>query len=268
MPPTRLRASSLSDLLDCPQRWYAKQVLGKSFPFSSRAELGTSIHAATAAYDRSVLLGEDPSPALDNALGVFHDTFRQVESQWKADPSNADFPYRTADNTGHALVTRYCLEVAPQFKYRYVELTLKHLDVEVDGVEIRLTGSTDRVAETPEGLGIVDLKSGKSRVNSSSEVITKDKAQLGIYTLLAEQSIGERVSGPAFIVGLDTSNQKVAVSQPISGARDLLVGEPGKPGLLHVAGMYLKTGIFPPNPSSRLCSRQYCPHYDDCNAHD
>ncbi len=234
MPPIRLRASSLTDLLDCPQRWYARQILRKDFPFSSRAELGSSIHAATAAFDRSILLGDDSDHALDNAIQVFHDTFGQSESKWKADPSNAGFPYRVADNTGHALVTRYCLDIAPQFRYRYVELTLHHLDVEVDGVEIRLTGSTDRVAEFATGLGVVDLKSGKSRVNASSEVMTKDKAQLGVYTLLAEHSIGEQVSSPAFIVGLDTQNQKVGISQPISGARDLLVGEPDKPGLLRL----------------------------------
>ena len=46
------RASGLSDLFDCPARWYAKNIEKRRMPTSSAAQLGTAVHAGAGAYDQ------------------------------------------------------------------------------------------------------------------------------------------------------------------------------------------------------------------------
>jgi hypothetical protein len=266
---TRLRASSLPDILDCPSRWAAKQIEGRQFAFSSRAALGNAIHAATAAFDSQFSITGSPfEPSMENAITVFHQQFAYIRQDWKNDSNNIDFPFSVASKTGDVLVKRYCLEIGCKIKYRYVEVTLKSLDIDVNGVIITLTGTTDRIQECKEGLGVVDLKSGVNRVTNEGIVkVGADKPQLGVYELLAAASVGEPMTAPALIAGLDTNHSTVGLSEPVYGARELLVGTHDQPGLLHAAALYIKSGIFPPNPKSQLCSEQYCPKYHDCNAH-
>jgi hypothetical protein len=40
-----------------------------------------------------------------------------------------------------------------------------------------------------------------------------------------------------------------------------LLGDEHQPGLIQIAASMLRTGLFPPNPKSTLCSRKYCPAY-------
>ena len=60
--PTKIipiRASSLSDLFDCPARWEAKNLLNKRMPAGARTRLGTAIHEAVTQWDHMHLIGED-----------------------------------------------------------------------------------------------------------------------------------------------------------------------------------------------------------------
>lgn len=59
--PTKIipiRASSLSDLFDCPARWEAKNLLNKRMPAGARTRLGTAIHEAVTQWDHMHLIGE------------------------------------------------------------------------------------------------------------------------------------------------------------------------------------------------------------------
>lgn len=265
---TRLRASSLPDLLDCPARWEAKHVLGMTKPFSSRAALGQCVHDATAFYDvQTHLLGLDADQNLALAQDRFLQKFAERRSEWMADRGN-DLPFSTAEKRGKELVTLYALNISSKFRYVAVELTFRDVEVQVGDVSIRLTGTADRIYSGADGLGLLDLKSGKNRVTQEGVVsVSADKPQLGVYELLAEQHLGEFLSGPAYIAGLDTEKSVAAVSDPIPGAKELVVGTEDEPGILHAAALYLQSGIFPPNPKSQLCSPAYCTRYERCKAH-
>ena len=70
------------------------------------------------------------------------------------------------------------------------------------------------------------------------------------------------------IIGLQTGKtargQRVANSEPIEHARDVLIGEPDSPGVLEIVAHQIHAGIFPGNPRSMLCHEKYCPIFATC----
>jgi hypothetical protein len=125
------------------------------------------------------------------------------------------------------------------------------------------------VRKIGDGYGIADLKSGKTAVASDGSVKTQGHAyQLGVYELLAERASGIPITGGAQVIGLQTGKtargQRVAVSEPVEGARDVLVGDEDSPGVLEMVARMIHAGAFPGNPRSMLCHEKYCPIHSTC----
>lgn len=256
-----IRASSLAELFDCPARWAVKNIDGLRMPSSGAAQLGTAIHASTALFDSSRLPGGSPV-TIDDAAGALVDAIHKPtqDVSWEETDPNA------AERIGLALHTKYCSEVAPRQLYRGVELTCERL--EIPDLGLALTGTTDRVRETPQGLGIADIKTGGRAVGADGAVNTAGHAlQLGVYELLAEHTMGLRIDAPAEIIGMNTG--KTAAAQRIGtgeipGARAMLIGTEEHPGALEYASKIIHQGLFIGNSKSILCSPKYCPAHATC----
>lgn len=256
-----LRASSLPDLFDCPARWEAKHVRGLRLPRSGVAQLGTAIHAGTAAYDAHRVAGDDISP--DDAADVLVDAIHSPKEDvsWDDDLGKA-----SAEKIGLALHHRYCEEVAPRQNYVGVEVPCERL--EITDLGIALTGTTDRIRATEDGLGVSDIKTGATAVGADGCVKTQGHGlQLGVYELLAEASLEHPITAPAQIIGMQTGKtakaQRVGLGL-IHSARAVLVGDEDQPGMLHHAAHILHSGVFHGNPRSMLCSPKFCPAYGGC----
>ncbi len=250
-----IRASSLSDWLDCPLRAFEKHINGRRTPNSGAAWIGTSLHAGTAAFDAAVLEG---SPiTVDDAAGVLVDTLHHPEE----DMDWGDTSPKAAEPVALTLLGRYCGEIAPRRNYVAVEMTCAPLNIAVDGVTLTLTGTTDRVRRTDEGEAITDLKSGKAAVGTEGRAKTAGHAaQLGAYTLLAETALGQPLTGPAEIIGLNTGTPRVGTGL-IADPKAALLGRDGRPGALDVIAGMLKTGLIHGNPRSMTCGAKFCPVY-------
>lgn len=91
-----IRASSLSELFDCPARWEAKYVRNMRMPASDAARLGTAVHAGTALFDQSRLDG-NPLTA-DEAAGAVVDAIHHPDEDvdWgessPREPAQAQLP--------------------------------------------------------------------------------------------------------------------------------------------------------------------------------
>lgn len=256
-----IRASSLSTLLDCPARFEATQILGLRSIASSAAHVGTSIHAGTAAFDSAKL---DGAPiTINDAIGPMVDALhdKTVEVDWRG----GKWTPREAERISVRLLTAYCQDVAPQFDYSGVEVTCENLDITMpNGITITLTGTTDRLYRRGNERGIADLKSGLRSVDSQGNAKTSPHgAQIGVYELLAEQATKQPITLPAKIIGLSTTKATTGIGE-ITGARNVLVGTPEEPGLLHHVSTILKAGAFYGNPKSQLCSPKYCPRHETC----
>lgn len=258
------RASSWSTLFDCAYRFEGEQLLGITKPAGLRAHLGTSIHASTAAFDAGRLPGAEPISALD-AADVFVDTLRNPDRDvdFKQDGLSVD----DAERIGLSLHAMYCSEISPRFAFHSVEQQLTPLEIDCGGGQVvRLTGSMDRarVAKHPDGVVIPDVKTG-TRVIADGVAQTKGRsAQLGTYQLMYEHTEGVPTVGGQ-ILALSTSSRPAAAVSRIWDAKRVMVGTEDQPGLIQIAAGMFRTGLFPPNPSSPLCSAKYCARWNTCH---
>ncbi|MCK4081951.1 RecB family exonuclease [Acinetobacter radioresistens] len=256
-----IRASSLSDLFDCPARWEAKNLLNKRIPAGARTRLGTAVHEAVTQWDYLNLIGEDVT--LEECREILHHQIWQPgeEVDW------SDLDQNAAEAIGHSLMQKYITHIAPTQKFIGVEVRCESLILADLGIE--LTGTIDRIYENNEGeLGIGDLKSGKNAVASDGTVKTVGHVpQMGIYTVLASHALQEPVLAPARIYGLTTGKtdkgQHVGIGE-INSPAEVLLGTEEEPGLLHHAAKLIKHGVFYGNSKSMMCHDKYCPVYHTC----
>lgn len=256
-----IRASSLSDLFDCPARWEAKHILGMSMPMGGAAALGKAFHASTAVFDQAVI--DDSGITADEAAAAAVDAIHRPDEDVAWDD---DWQPASAESVAVSLHRRYCAEIAPRQTYRAVEVLCDRLDITDLGIS--LTGTVDRVHVADGGAGITDLKTGKTAVQADGTVPVKGHAyQLGVYELLAQAASGVAITAPAQIIGASTGKtergQRIAIAT-VDGARDILLGDDHMPGVLETASRIVKSGAFYGNPRSMLCNPNYCPRYAKC----
>jgi hypothetical protein len=260
-----VRASSWGRLFDCAHAWEGEHLLGLRRPSGLRATLGTAIHASTAAFDQSRLdrTNISASDAADVFIHTLHHPTDDVD--YKQDRS---ITMREAEVIGLTLHTKYCVEISPRFTFKAVEMLMEPVEIDVDGITIRLKGTMDRarVAEAEGGVVIPDIKSG-SRLIEQDRVILKGRvAQLGAYELMYEENTGERTVGSQ-IIALQTTSAAPALVSPIFDAKQSMVGTSTQKGLIEYAAGFFKSGDFPPNPQSTLCSEKFCARWKTCLFH-
>jgi hypothetical protein len=265
-PPTvRVRASSWGRLFDCAYSWEGTALLGMASPSGMPAHLGTCIHTATAAFDEGRAPGATPISLID-AVEVFCQALDNPTRE--VDFSRDTLTMREARAIGAQLVTAYCRDISPRYTFAAVELKLNPLRVAIDRVVIELTGSLDRSrlvdVGNREGSITADLKSGAAVIEQGRASIKGRSAQLGAYELLGEAATGIPSHG-AQIIALPTSGRPVPMVSRVWDAKTTMVGTDTAPGFLEIAAGMFGSGLFPPNPSSRLCSPKFCPRFARCH---
>lgn len=255
-------------LFDCSMSWEGVYILGLKKPVLGRAHLGTSVHKSTAAIDTRQMEGNPMT--FEEAADVFNEAIDNPEEEvdWK----HEDLALNDARMIGMNLSDHYLKEWSPKFNFLSIEKEINDLDINTDeGITIRLTGKMDRsrIVTTNNGRrkSVVDIKTGKMAVKKGVADTKNHGAQLGVYELLEEEESGEPCNGRAGIIGMQTSkNPKIALGT-IDKPRRLLIGDNENEGMISMAAKMLKTGLFPPNPSSILCDKRYCPRYSKCIYH-
>lgn len=257
-----IRASSFGELFDCALRWKAKYIMGIRSPNSPRALIGSGVHAGSAVFDLGRV--NETRVTVDEAVGVALDEIRERIKLEGVHWTSADPTAREVEATALRLTTTYCQTISPRYDFEAVELTTKPLTIEVDGLSITLTGTLDRARIRKAGHGITDLKTGKAAVSQGRANTRKHRAQIGTYELLYEHSTGNAITAPSEVLGINTGTQFDWGTADVVGAKALLLGPDGAPGLIELAANMFRTGLFPPNPQSTLCDARYCPYYARC----
>lgn len=262
----RVRASSWGRLFDCAYAWEGTNLMGLWMPSSPRAVIGQAVHAGTAAFDQAKLSGTPIS--IDDAAGIVVDTVRDPgrDVNWN-DPK---VTVKLATATALALSSKYCREIAPNFEYVAVEMETLPLTIDCGGdTSVTLTGTLDRsrVRKTSNGKGIADLKTGIRAIEKGCANTKAYRPQIGTYELLFEHSTGERITEPGEIIGMSTAGTNEIAVGEVHGARELMVGSENFTGLIDYAAQMFRSGLFPPNPASVLCSQRYCARWNSCPYH-
>lgn len=253
-----IRASSIASIIDCPLRGLSITLgMVKPLPSTAPAAIGSACHASTAAHDHACAEGLNPKPY--DTVDVLVEMIRNPDEEvnWGM------LSIEEAERRALGVHTRYCTDIAPRMQYTEIELGLAPMVIDVEGVEIELTGTLDRVRcdVEPVDIGIADLKTG---ARACSQSPGKHKGQLAVYEILYEHTTGRECLLDPAIIQLQTSSEYEVDVKTVQNARAALVGDGLQIGFLqHIARM-LKSGDFIGNPSSWLCSERYCPLYKSC----
>ena len=171
--------SDIEAFKTCPLKFYFRKVLKLPTPSSSEQSLGSIIHAVLQRAGQKLKEGVTPSLA---------DLMTDFESHWhKACINDPDRKERLRAR-GKELLEQFIV-MQSQRKGKPIDLEKTfNLELAPDDPEhsASLVGRIDRVDHVPEGLEIIDYKSGKQRVNE-----LKDDLQLPIYSLAAEDIYGQ-----------------------------------------------------------------------------
>lgn len=264
IPSVTVRASSWAGLFDCAYRWEGIHLLGMRNPAGLRASLGTAIHAGTAVFDQGRL--DNAGISAGDAAGAMMDSLHDPENEF--DSGRDDLTMREAESIGVSLVSKYCVDVSPNYNFLAVEMETSPLDIDCGGgVVVRLTGTMDRarIKKSTAGIGIADIKSGGAAVQKGAAVIKGHGAQIGTYELLYEHTTGQKITSESEIIGLKTRGKPEIATGSIKNAKQIMVGGDDHPGLIELAAHMFSTGKFYPNPKSMICSEKYCPRWQSCN---
>lgn len=263
MTTTKVRASSWGRLFDCAFAWEGVNLLGMRSPSSPRALLGTAVHAGTAAFDAARVLGQPISPF--DAAEALVQTLRNPgeDVNWRG----SDISQHDAERIALHLHGDYCNRWSPRYEFQAVELTTTPLVIDCGGGQlVELTGTLDRsriIASTGRPR-IADVKTGRAAVAEGTAKTRGHAAQVGTYQLLYEHTTGEATDDTSEIIGMKTAGKPEIATGTIQGAKQMMVGTEEFPGLIEIGASMFRTGLFPPNPSSQLCSERYCPRWKSC----
>ena len=178
-----LSASRVEDQLACPLRYHLRHRLGVASPEHHALVVGQALHEAAAAWHRATLAGEEP------ADGLLRET---LDAHWRS----AGFLSREHEDA------RYAAALATLDRFRADESTAaasgsgrRVVAVEepfaetVAGLPVR--GRFDRIDEGPDGIVIVDYKSGEVRDPRKAAERARGSFQLHLYALAWEARTGE-----------------------------------------------------------------------------
>ena len=256
-----IRASSVPSMFDCALRWQTEHLEKRRTPKSLNAQLGTAVHKGTAIFDGVRGAGGPGNlPAAKDAAAEAMDK-PEEEIALTAE----DKPAQSKD-IAVSLVDKYATEFAPTHDFIGVEIGVPALEI-VD-LDITLTGTADRVRMSDDGPGIADVKTGKTIVNTKNEVdVSGHASQIGVYELLAGAAVGQPMTAPAQVIGMQTNvtrdKQRIAIGT-IVGARDVLIGDDQNRGLLPVMADIAHGRLTWGNPKSYMCHEKYCARFNSC----
>ena len=166
--------SDIEAFKDCPLKFYYRKVLKLPSPSSPEQTLGSTIHSVLQRAGQQ--LKDGATPFLTNMVADF-------ESHWsKAYINDPDRKERLRARGRELLEHFIGLQSKRSGKPIDFEKTF-HLDLIPGDAQqsARLVGRIDRVDRAPDGLEVIDYKTGKQRADE-----LKDDLQLPIYSLACE----------------------------------------------------------------------------------
>lgn len=273
-PPGHLSPSSARLLGQCPRRFEFQKVLGVREAPGPAAVLGTTVHKVwelLSGVPKGLRRQLVALRILDEVWGLLvpDDAAREPSFVEPSDPDVVDLvhDFRGLRLEGDALSRfyrqawediEYVTESEPVVASGDVAHRELPLETEVGGVPFK--GRADRVDRCPDGLEVVDLKSGKGPFDGDGRVIRPRLAdvadQLLLYAPAVESVTRQRVVACVLFYVGESGRGWVPVS--LSG----VAGAVARFGEAWARFQHFEaSGSYPPKPSKLCC---WCPHFEAC----
>lgn len=251
-----LRPSAIDTFYQCPQQWYRVFILGGISIPSSRAAIGTAIHAGVEEmWKDSIKVGQ---PVIAKS------TMADAAAEAWQEEAQKGMQYDSGESEGTCMkeiirgLDTYVEDIVPWVSVPTAVETRYTVKIDNHPVVESLSGTLDYVNEK---LGVIaDVKTGKRKHD-----ISNSETQQSIYKLLAETN-GVKVN-------VSTIQSVVLKAKPEGHVMDAQINMPKAKSavnmLLDTLEVYHKDVVDPEilfrgNPKYYLCSPKYCAFYSTC----
>ncbi|MBN1460802.1 MAG: PD-(D/E)XK nuclease family protein [Armatimonadetes bacterium] len=249
-PAEVLSPTQVGMFLECPTKWYFKYMIGLPEPITSSLAVGRAVDNALSHYFRAKAEGV----AMPEA-----DVLDAVDTAWADEEAVVTHaPGESADelhNLCRRLVACYMAEMAPRVQPALIDGT-PAVQVPVEGriADVRVQGYIDLV--TDDGV-VIDLKTKRDK---PAGVPADHMLQVATYDLLCPYSRG-RAEIHYMVKGRSSKSKPniVPFTREI-GPEEVLYAESIYPATQEA----MRSGLYLPRRTSRLCSRKYCPFWKSC----
>lgn len=251
-PGQILSPSQVNTFLECAAKWYFKYLIRLPDPVNSSLALGRAVDNALSHYFRTKAEGEAP-PAAD-VVDAYDLAWADQEAEVTfTDDEKPD----ELHDLGRRLVECYLTEMAPGIQPAVIDSKpAVQLPVKGEIAGVQVQGYIDLI--TDDGT-VVDLKTKKDKPR---DIPPDHLLQLTTYDLLCGHSRG-RAQIHYMVKGRSAKStvKTVPFTRDI-GPAETMFAESVYPA----AQEAMRDGLYLPRRTSRLCSRKYCPFWEQCEA--
>ena len=213
--PEHLSASGYQQLMNCPYQFFAARCLKLEPPEAIRemlekSDYGERVHLCLHAFHSNVPGLPGPFPALlsihniKDAIGCLEDIAAAVFAQDLED----NFLHRGWLKRWQEMIPDYVywqLERQDHWRVQTTEATLiAKREAPRPDTGVTLRGRLDRIDTSPEGLGVIDYKTGATP--NEADILDGEAVQLPFYALLTEHGLNKPVARVEY-VALDYHNK-------------------------------------------------------------
>jgi ATP-dependent helicase/nuclease subunit B len=211
MFPDHISASGYQQLVNCPYQFFAARCLKLEPPETIRemlekSDYGERVHLCLHAFHTRVAGLPGPFPALlsihniKDAIGCLEDIATAVFAQDLED----NFLHRGWLKRWQEMIPDYIHWQLERQDHWRIQTTEANVDAQRPGTQVNLRGRLDRIDTSPEGLGVIDYKTGATP--HETDVLEGEAVQLPFYAMLAEQGLNKPVVRVEY-VALDCHNK-------------------------------------------------------------
>lgn len=242
-----LSPTQVNVFLECPAKWYFKYLIGLREPITSSLAVGRAVDKAISHYYR-VKGAEREAPPLADVLDAYDLAWADVEAELTLEPGEDRAALHAQ---GREMVNCYLSQLAPGTTPALID-GQPAVQVPVNGKirGVKVQGYIDLITE--DGT-VVDLKTKKAK---PSGIQADHWLQLTTYDLLCPHSRGK---GSIHTIVKNKTPKCHSVTRDI-GTDDSFYLESIYPMVQET----IRTGLYLPRRTSRLCSRKYCPFWKRC----
>ena len=255
-----IRASSLSEFMDCQVRFKAKQLDGITMKWekSPEAIIGSAVHLAVGYFDGCMINDADVTISDATEIAIEYVDGEWVEADFNLPSSELERAKRLATES----VMAYCWNLATSGHGKQtfaVEPKLPPVTLHLSDIDVEITGTPDRIYRVDHAFGIRDIKTGARAFDIQGRA-----PQLGIYELIATQA-GFNISLPSQIISIGKPSSipaPITRVTNVTNAQEIAAyGNDSQPGLISAVARAARSDFFLGNPRSSLCSEKFCPIY-------
>ncbi|WP_199246561.1 PD-(D/E)XK nuclease family protein [[Phormidium] sp. ETS-05] len=249
--------SQLTNLGQCPFKWFADRVLRLAELTEAETELSMSLRGRL--YHRCLDIACKLVVGLnyetkEELLNYLHGAFLEAEQK----ENLPTLPAWGARRQEHLTTLRQTI-LAPDFLSEGLSVLTTERRFEGEWYGLRVTGVIDRVDRTPDGLAIIDYKTSSQPPKGAKDIDDKLKLdiQLPLYKQLAETVLfpGEKVALAYYY-----SLTKGKILKKVDGDEEALAQ------FANNVKVRLQTGQFPVQPDGDREACRYCPYDLVCRA--